>query len=748
MNGRTSLTLSWFLCLLTTISTAGAAPFIQDTSVKQKPADKAPFKYVPAKAFYILPETHNNQSGYFSLSEGLDGNMHIGTAAYGDNAYLVEFDPATEMQRIAIDTNKVCGLSAKGYAAQAKIHTRNFVGPSGVVYVGSKQGYRLDKNDKSEYPGGYVMSYDPRNGRTKNLGMPFKGQGIADVMVDEKRGLTYIVTCEDQHWMLGSTEGGRYRELGPRLTPYAMTLIAADGKAYAITKDFQLASYDPDSDQIKTRPILLDGKPWTRENNHSIPTWVLTLDRKNVYLLLLNDSRLIEFELVGDKPKVVAKSHGKMLDGKRPDSRCGLDLGADGNVYAVIRINNDTGFGKGFLHHLVRFVPKTRKMEDLGVLKVSNPDFFDFDKKDKHGKPQKWIHGFHTLPDKTLTPLHAHMSLKVCSDNTIYVTIIYPFTLLKIDAFKLKSTAPSPAENYLNWAEKATIDAEKNIAQFTTVAELIAVRHIKGGLIGFPFVQQAVAQDLWGRSGGLVHIGFGRSWKEKRSDAEQANDVAIVGYDQAPAPNDLKKLQALKKRGVYIVGFGPKKDKRLAKIIGVCDAWFDSGLSKTGHVVKTSKGKMAGRGNVAVNAIHGGTLIAEIVGALTRKGKMPTIWKGYAYDDGRQWGEKYFRKKQFHDDYKIEPLKPGELGKRFLTQIRYPIRRIRRQSLSLKNAAQHIKAEISKQKQSMSLGKATCRQPILVKETIIVGPKRLSFIRFSNHKSKQIAKMFPIVRLC
>jgi len=40
-------------------------------------------------------------------------------------------------------THKLVGLPLEptGYAAQSKIHTRNFVGPSGKIYVGSKQGY-------------------------------------------------------------------------------------------------------------------------------------------------------------------------------------------------------------------------------------------------------------------------------------------------------------------------------------------------------------------------------------------------------------------------------------------------------------------------------------------------------------------------------------------------------------------------------------------------------------------------------
>src|SRR5690348_3295012 len=77
---------------------------------------KAPFNYIWAKAYHVLPGTHNNESGYFSLCEGRNGRVYIGCAKYGENSYLVEFDPKTEQQRIVIDTNKVTGATGTGYA--------------------------------------------------------------------------------------------------------------------------------------------------------------------------------------------------------------------------------------------------------------------------------------------------------------------------------------------------------------------------------------------------------------------------------------------------------------------------------------------------------------------------------------------------------------------------------------------------------------------------------------------------------
>ena len=69
---------AFILLLLASVTFAEAPP-------------KAPFPYVWGTAYHVLPGTHNNESGYFSLCEGLDGRIYVGTAKYGVNSYLVEF---------------------------------------------------------------------------------------------------------------------------------------------------------------------------------------------------------------------------------------------------------------------------------------------------------------------------------------------------------------------------------------------------------------------------------------------------------------------------------------------------------------------------------------------------------------------------------------------------------------------------------------------------------------------------------
>ena len=651
------------------------------------PAAEPP-RYVEAVATHILPETTSEESGYFSLHEADDGTIGVGTAKYGHNAYLVAFDPRSGSQRIVLDTHRTCGLSATGYAAQAKLHTRNAVGPSGRVYVGSKQGYPKD-GDKQSYPGGYAMAYDARTGRTENLGMPFPGQGVIDVMTDEARDRLFAVTCEDQHWMLGSaSRGGPWKELGPTLTPYASTLIDARGSASAITADFQLAQCDA-AGTVRVLPILIGGKPWQRADANAIPTWVLDRDGRHAWAVLMNDPTLLRIDLESGK----AEDRGRMTDGRNPDSRCALTLHPDGRIYALVRTDNDSGFGTGYLHHLLRYDPAAQKHENLGVLKVSNPDYFDWSPA-ADGKAKPWTHGFHRLPDGTLTPLHSHLALIATRDGTLYATVIYPFTLLKISGFRLPEKTPSPAGQYLDSLIRILGESAGRIPEITSLAEALAERHEKGGLIGFPWIGTTLEQELMGRAGGLMHIGFERPWKKERTPEELGLDAVIYGWDDLPGNDALQRIEKDRSSGRLVIGFGPRKARAFQEIAARCHHWIDTGAGDDDRVVALPGGRRTGKTNHFTNAINGWLLIAEFTAALTRRGHMPVMWKAWITEDGKAWSDQYFGKQQFHTEFKIPPVPAGQLARQYLERIRYLVRRLRERQLgSIEQFAGEIAAE-------------------------------------------------------
>jgi hypothetical protein len=232
------------------------------------------------------------------------------------------------------------------------------------------------------------------------------------------------------------------------------------------------------------------------------------------------------------------------------------------------------------------------------------------------------------------------------------------------------------------------------LPEITALAEKLAERYTKGGLMGFASVGATLEPELYGRGGGLMHIDFGRAWKKERTEEEKRQDVILYSWDTAPKPGDLERLKADKAKGLFILGFGPRKMAALADRIALCDAWVDNGAGDTDALVDCGTHR-AGRANHFTNAVNGWLLIGEFVGALTRQGKMPPMWKSWAVDGGHEWSDKYFGKTQFHTDFNVRPQPPGEVGSRYLERIRYMIARLKNtEAPSLRKMAALIDTEL------------------------------------------------------
>jgi hypothetical protein len=208
---------------------------------------------------------------------------------------------------------------------------------------------------------------------------------------------------------------------------------------------------------------------------------------------------------------------------------------------------------------------------------------------------------------------------------------------------------------------------EKNLPQLTALGELAAERYDQGGLVGFHWLGATLEQELVGRSGGLMHIGFDRPWKDTklRADAEKTHDLAVVAWDADPKPNDLKRLQQFRDARQYLLGFGSKRNPLLAEHVKLCDAWVDADTDP--------KDLDPGKLNHVVNAVSGWVWMAECIAAHTRKGRMPPMWKSWAMEDGRDWSDRFFRKTKYHKDLSVVPIAKGVLGKAFLHRIRSQI---------------------------------------------------------------------------
>lgn len=411
-----------FVCVLIGFAPAGAAD------------------YLPGRAYKIPSQYTNQESGYFSIVEGLDGKVYIGSAKYGVNAYLLAFDPKAKTFKMVVDVHKVIGSNAKGFAAQAKIHTRNNVGKSGKIYFASKQGYPEKGEKRSDYLGGYAFAHDPKTGVTEHFGVPIKHHGIISIIPDEKRGVAYVSTCTDDrplehsHFMVLDLKKKTYRDLGDMEHLYAFIVLDDQGRAYHPIRGGQVARFDPDTNKLERLTVTVDGKPapagLTKES--CILNWETSPDRKTLYAIEMTTNELFAFDLTGKGKNLAGKSLGKLVaDAKRTDCRA-LCVGTDGTVWATV---SDRGRKGGSAAHLVSYRPGAKAPRDHGVVSIANPDFTTF--VDDKGKPKPWHHTIRKEKDGAHVPWQP---LGICAarDGNVYVLTLAPFTLIQYTPQQLK----------------------------------------------------------------------------------------------------------------------------------------------------------------------------------------------------------------------------------------------------------------------------------------------------------------------
>ncbi|MCH2210492.1 MAG: hypothetical protein MK110_04270 [Fuerstiella sp.] len=394
---------------------------------------QTPRHWVWSTARHIPEKTTSEESGYFSIIEGHNHKIYIGTAKYGDNAYLVEFDPATDEIQIVLDAEHEIGLDRTGFAAQAQFHTRNNIGSSGKIYLGTKQGDRTDRTKESltDYPGGHPMVFDPATGKTQVYGIPIAHQGIISIAPDESRGIAYVSTCSDErpiestHFMVLDLQTGSYRDLLDCHHLYAFIVIDHRGRAYHPVGGGNIARYDPDSDRLELLKQTIDGRPPQQHtllattDGHPI-NWEISPDRRTLYAVAMNSNGLYRYDLTDDDDNLKGHSIGPLVP-EAVNTNCrAMCVAPDGTVWAGVMA---TLPGQPRLPRLVSYTPGDTAPTDHGPIAIGNPDYTPFEGDHQHGVHQPYGN------KGPLVSRFAIMGICAATDNTIYLTTLYPFTV-------------------------------------------------------------------------------------------------------------------------------------------------------------------------------------------------------------------------------------------------------------------------------------------------------------------------------
>jgi hypothetical protein len=416
------------------------------TSAIRAEQDLAKAKWVKSTAYVVPKETATEGEGYFSIIEGHNGRLYIGTHANGVNSWLVEFDPAAEKMKVVVDAHKAIGKNIKGFGSQAKIHTRNNTGASGKIYFGTKQGYPdTNKGEKREdYPGGYPMVYDPKSGDTKVYPIPVPHEGIISITPDESRGVAYISTCSDgrpgpgenSHFLILDLKTGKYRNLIDTRHPFGFIVVDYLGRAYHPMLGGDIVRYDPSTDKLERLKQTIDGKAPTPdshladEKGHPI-NWDITPDGKTLYALPMSTNNAYVYDLTQKGDTLAGKSLGTLIEGAKTIDCRAMCVGPKGTMWAAITESHSK---VGQLLHLVSYRAGDKAPHDLGPVSVSNPNFTEF--VDKNGKPLPFHGGFGKVGEVTTTK---YVILGVCEGKSgdVYIMALHPYSVLKVSAKEL-----------------------------------------------------------------------------------------------------------------------------------------------------------------------------------------------------------------------------------------------------------------------------------------------------------------------
>jgi hypothetical protein len=402
--------------------------------------------WIPATAFAVPRETAPEGEGYFSIIEGHNERLYIGTHANGVNSWLVEFNPESRQMKIVVDAHKAIGIDRRGFGSQAKIHTRNNVGKSGKIYFGTKQGYPAAGEKRDDYPGGYPMVYDPETGRTRVYSIPVAHEGISSITPDEELGVGYISTCSDHrpgpqenaHFLVLNLARGTYRDLIDTHHVYAFIVVDYLHRAYHPMLGGDILRYDPRSDRLERLKQTIDGnspKPASHladPDGHPI-NWDITPDGKTLYSLPMSTNQLFVYDLTQTGDTLAGRTVGALIPGARATDCRAMCVGPTARVWAAV---TEAHAEIGNLLHIVSYDRGDKLPRDHGPVAVRNPDYTV--SIDQGGKPLPCPSGMIKLADGTITTRHVTMGVCQARNGDVFILALGPYTVLRVESKALQ----------------------------------------------------------------------------------------------------------------------------------------------------------------------------------------------------------------------------------------------------------------------------------------------------------------------
>lgn len=228
------------------------------------------------------------------------------------------------------------------------------------------------------------------------------------------------------------------------------------------------------------------------------------------------------------------------------------------------------------------------------------------------------------------------------------------FLMLLTCALPISAADLSPSARYADGLLQALPAMVHKLPLYTAVAETIAPLLAKGGKLWLAGDKGFVLEGL-GRAGGLMMVK-----QLPKPDAANPGDVVLYGTFGHPSPEQTHDLAALHARHIMTVEMSPT-------VVGTEECTFELERSQAPGTDPTQAAPLL--------TASFWTLTGEIVGALTRLGKMPPLWQSVMVPGGRDRNAPHLKLEWEPGTW--QPQKPMLVGREFLAIIATDLRRLK-----------------------------------------------------------------------
>lgn len=163
---------------------------------------------------------------YNGISCASDGKIYyvLSSIDKDQGGRMFCFDPVSKKISPLGDLTEICGEHGMNTIPQGKSHV-TFIESEGELFFSTHIGYYVVENDMDRmgtppkgykpYPGGHILSYNLKNKKFTDYGIPVKNEGILTMSMDIKRNLIYGITWPTGYFFRYNLNKKETKTFGP-----------------------------------------------------------------------------------------------------------------------------------------------------------------------------------------------------------------------------------------------------------------------------------------------------------------------------------------------------------------------------------------------------------------------------------------------------------------------------------------------------------------------------------------------------